>query len=126
MFHLLIVDDSPAMRRFIRRSIELSGFSVGRCLEAGDGAEALSVLRQNQIHVVLTDINMPGMDGEELIRRLAEDQQLREIPVMILSTDGTEKRMEQMLSLGVRAYVRKPFLPETLRTALEQLLGATA
>jgi two-component system, chemotaxis family, chemotaxis protein CheY len=126
MFHLLIVDDSPAMRKFIRRSVELSGFAVGRCLEAADGAEALAVLRQNHIHAVLTDINMPGMDGEQLIRRLADDRQLRQIPVMILSTDGTEKRMEQMLSLGARAYVRKPFQPETLRSALEELLEATA
>jgi two-component system chemotaxis response regulator CheY len=126
MFHLLIVDDSPAMRKFIRRSVELSGFAVGRCLEAADGVEALAVLRQNHVHVVLTDINMPGMDGEQLIRRLADDTQLRQIPVMILSTDGTEKRMEQMLSLGARAYVRKPFQPEALRSALEELLEATA
>jgi len=70
--HVLIVDDSPAMRSFIRRVLDLSGLEVGRCLEASNGEEALRLLENNWVDAVLTDINMPQMDGEEFLRRLAE------------------------------------------------------
>jgi two-component system chemotaxis response regulator CheY len=72
---------------------------------------------------VLTDINMPAMDGEELVRRLEADDLLKTVPVVIVSTDGTENRMRRMLALGARGYVKKPFLPETLREELERVLG---
>jgi len=120
---ILIVDDSPAMRAFVRRVIHLSGFEVSSCLEAGDGEEALALLRGGPVDIVLTDINMPRMDGEEFLRRLAADEGLRAIPVLVISTDGTGNRIARMLALGARGYVAKPFLPETLRAELERLLG---
>lgn len=122
-FNVLIVDDSPAMRAFVARVLNLSGFPVGRCLEASEGQEALRLLAGNSIDIVLTDINMPGMDGEQLVRRLEEDEVLRSIPVVIVSTDRTESRVHQMLTLGAKGYVKKPFLPETLRRELESVLG---
>lgn len=122
-FNVMIVDDSPAMRAFVRRVLDLSGFALGELWEAADGDEALDRLRRNWVDVILTDINMPGMNGEQFVRRLAGDELLRSIPVIVVSTDGTEHRMHQMLALGARGYVTKPFLPETLRAELEHVLG---
>ncbi|HTQ53350.1 MAG TPA: response regulator [Bryobacteraceae bacterium] len=124
-FRVLIVDDSTVMRGFIRRIMLLSGLEASAFLEAGDGNEALNVLRREWVDVVLTDINMPGMDGEELLRSLGTDELLKSVPVVVVSTDGTEKRIGRMLALGARGYVKKPFLPETLREELERVLGAT-
>ncbi|MGA2740384.1 MAG: response regulator [Bryobacteraceae bacterium] len=122
-FRVLIVDDSPVMRAFIRRIIVLSGMEGAEFLEASDGAEALDLLHAQWVDVVLTDINMPSMDGEELLRRLEADAVLKTVPVVVVSTDSTASRIRQMLSLGARGYVKKPFLPETLREELERVLG---
>lgn len=122
-FRILIVDDSPVMRAFIRRIMLVSGIEAAEFLEASDGQEALGMLRQQWVDVVLTDINMPGMDGEQFVRCLEADDLLRSVPVVVVSTDATEGRMHQMLSLGARGYVKKPFLPETLREELERVLG---
>jgi two-component system chemotaxis response regulator CheY len=122
-YRVLIVDDSPAMRTFVRRVIELSGFELSECFEASDGWQALHLLRAEWVDAILTDINMPGMDGQELLRRLREDELLRSIPAIVISTDATAHRIASMASLGARGYVTKPFLPETLRTELERTLG---
>jgi len=75
------------------------------------------------VDAILTDINMPQMDGEELVRRLSEHEVLRLIPVLVVSTDRTETRIHRMLDLGAKGYVTKPFAPETLREVLENSLG---
>jgi two-component system chemotaxis response regulator CheY len=123
--NVMIVDDSPVMRVFVRRVLDLSGLEIERCLEASNGQEALDLLKDNWVDVVLTDINMPTMDGEELLRRMAEHEILRAIPVLVVSTDRTECRIQKMLSLGAKGYVTKPFTPETLREKLEDSLGVT-
>lgn len=123
-FRVLIVDDSPAMRTFIRRVLELSGLELSGCLQASGGDQALTLLRHECVDVILTDINMPGMDGEQFVSRLEADELLRAVPVIVVSTDGTEGRIHRMLSLGARGYVTKPFLPETLREELERVLEA--
>lgn len=117
------MDDSPAMRAFVRRVIEVSGFELSSCFEAGHGGEALAILRREWVDLVLTDVNMPGMDGEEFLRRLEADELLRALPVVVVSTDATAQRMQKMLSLGARGYVTKPFSPESLRAELERTLG---
>jgi len=124
-YNVLIVDDSPAMRSFVRRVLELSGLDVGSCLEAGNGQEALNLLRDAWVDVVLTDINMPTMDGEQFVRLLEADEALRSIPVLVVSTDRTDGRVRQMMTLGAKGYVTKPFLPETLREEMERVLGVT-
>jgi len=121
--HILIVDDSSVMRAFIRRVLDLSGLEVGRCLEASNGEEALRLLEDNWVDAVLTDINMPTMDGEELLRRMSEHAVLRLIPVLVVSTDRTDGRVQKMLTLGAKGYVTKPFAPETLREELEHSLA---
>jgi chemotaxis protein CheD len=121
-YRVLIVDDSPAMRSFMRRAIGLSGVDAVT-LEAKDGRDALQTLEREWVDAILTDINMPEMDGEQMLTHLAENDLLRSVPVIVVSTDGTELRMRRMISLGARGYVRKPFLPETLREELERVLG---
>jgi len=123
-YRVLIVDDSPAMRTFVRRVLEASGFELSVCFQASNGREALEVLRKEWVDVVLTDINMPEVDGEELIRRLAADDLLQTIPVVVISTDATRSRIDRLLALGARGYIAKPFRPEELRAELERTLGA--
>jgi two-component system chemotaxis response regulator CheY len=122
-YRVLIVDDSPAMRAFVRRVMELSGFDLSACFEAGDGSEAMKVLSSEWVDAILTDINMPNMDGEEFLRRLSADEILRSIPAIVISTDATRNRMDRLATLGARGYITKPFVPEDLREALERTLG---
>jgi two-component system chemotaxis response regulator CheY len=122
-FHVMIVDDCPAMRTFIMRVIDLSGLEIGKRLQASNGQEALDTLREQQVDLILTDINMPIMNGEELLRQLDQDELLKTIPVLVVSTDGSEHRIQCMLSLNARGHLKKPFSPEALREKLKELLG---
>ncbi len=121
--NILVVDDSPVMRSFIRKAISLTGLEVGGCYEAGNGEDALRSLGEQWVDLILTDINMPEMNGEELLRRLEADELLRAIPVIVVSTDSTQGRVERLLTMGAKGYVTKPFLPETLRDEVEKVLG---
>jgi two-component system chemotaxis response regulator CheY len=123
-FRVLIVDDSPVMRTFIQRVMTASGFEVSACFQASNGEEALDLLAREWVDVVLTDINMPKMNGEELVRCM-EARELK-VPVVVISTDATEVRMAQMLSLGAQGYIKKPFAPEMLREELERVLGGAS
>jgi two-component system chemotaxis response regulator CheY len=125
-FNVLIIDDSPAMRKFIRRVLALSGVEIGECLDAGDGQEALNVLQANWVDIVLTDINMPNMNGEQFMEKMAGDPLLSSIPVLVVSTDRSDARMKRMLGLGAKDYLTKPFLPEQLGGVLGKLLGGRA
>jgi two-component system, chemotaxis family, chemotaxis protein CheY len=122
-FTVLIVDDSPAMRSFVKRVLELSGFEMGTCFEAGNGSEALELLKNEWVDVILTDINMPVMNGEEFVQNLSAHESFHSIPVLVISTDRTDDRVRQMISLGAKGYVKKPFQPEELREELERVLG---
>jgi two-component system chemotaxis response regulator CheY len=122
-FNILIVDDSPAMRRVVRRVVDISGVDIGTFLEAGNGLEALAVLRAEWVDLVMTDINMPEMDGEELLLEVRRDPALAGIPVLVVSTDRSEGRAKQMILLGADGYVSKPFLPATLSQEMHRLLG---
>jgi two-component system chemotaxis response regulator CheY len=124
----MIVDDSPVMRAFVRRTVEVAGLQVSSCLEASNGREALSKLRDGirghdwkPVDLILTDINMPVMDGEGLLEELKKDPRLRPIPVVVVSTDSTEQRVGDLLRLGAHDYVRKPFPPEKLSEVLAQI-----
>jgi two-component system, chemotaxis family, chemotaxis protein CheY len=121
--NILIVDYSPVMRVFHRNVVQLTGLPVGEYCEAGDGEAALEALRERWMDLVLTDINMPRMNGEEFVRQLERDQMLRDIPVIVVSTDASRERMDRMIKLGARGYISKPFLPETLRDEVEKILG---
>jgi two-component system chemotaxis response regulator CheY len=120
-FQVLIVDDSPVMRTFIQRVMKSSGFEASAYFQASHGGEALEVLARQQVDVVLTDINMPIMNGEELLKAI--HSQGIQVPVVVISTDATEIRVRQMVALGASGYVTKPFSPEFLREELERVLG---
>jgi two-component system chemotaxis response regulator CheY len=118
----MIVDDSRSMRAFVRRVMDLSGFEVDSCLNAANGSEALALLSQERVDVILTDINMPEMNGEDFVRQMGQRDEFRSIPVVVVSTDGTENRIRRLLALGAKGYVVKPFSPEALRAELERVL----
>jgi two-component system chemotaxis response regulator CheY len=122
-FNILIVDDSPAMRRVVRRVVDLSGFDVGKYLEAGDGVQALAVLRSEWVDLIVTDINMPVMDGEQLLLAVRGDALLAQIPVLVVSTDQSSARITDMLAHGANGYISKPFMPAALSEQLALLLG---
>jgi two-component system chemotaxis response regulator CheY len=121
-YSILIVDDSPAMCAMIGRILDLSGLEIAERRYAHDGEDALAQLQAHPADLVLTDINMPRMDGEEFMRRLGTDSALGSVPVVVVSTDGTAIRRRRMLALGARGYLVKPFQPEALRLELERVL----
>lgn len=122
---LLIIDDSPAMRWFLRRVIRLAGWESVAVLEASDGREAFALLREHPVDLILADINMPNMNGEEFLRKIAADEKLRRVPVVIVSADASEVRTRQMLALGARRCLRKPISPEAFRQELEDVLDTS-
>lgn len=111
-YNILVVDDSRTTRAVIARTLNLTEIPIGKLYEAEDGQEALDVLKNNWIDLVLTDINMPVKDGVEMIDKMSEDELLRDVPVIIISTEGGKTRIEVMRAKGVQAYLRKPFVPE--------------
>jgi two-component system, chemotaxis family, chemotaxis protein CheY len=115
---ILIADDSSMMRALIKRVVRLTNVPVEEILEARDGAEALSLLSSNDVQLLFTDINMPGMNGTELLRRLANDDRWRRLTRVVISTDGSTARREEVAELSVRCYLKKPFSPEVLRDVL--------
>jgi two-component system chemotaxis response regulator CheY len=123
---MLVVDDSPVTRKMVRRALGLCGLEVGEVYEAGDGAEALDKLGQHHVDLVLADINMPVMNGIELVERLSTDPDLCGVPVVIVATPMSQDRVEFVLDKGARAYLAKPFRPEALRDVVVQILGSTA
>jgi two-component system chemotaxis response regulator CheY len=125
-FRVLIVDDSPSMRNMIRRVITLSGLDAGAYLEAGDGLEALEILSREWVDVILTDINMPRMDGEQFVRQLSESGITKTVPVIVVSTDATTLRRKHLDALGAKGYLTKPFLPEALRDEIERVMGVAS
>lgn len=124
--NILVVDDSGTMRGMIKRTLEISGLDVAEVFEAANGIEALAQMGAHAVSVVLLDINMPVMNGLQLLERIHDDPRLRDIPVIIASTDGSETRIRALLQAGARGYVRKPFRPEQLRDVLAPIVGARA
>lgn len=121
--NVLVVDDSATIRSIMRKTIAMIGLDVGEIYEASNGIEALASLADCEVAVVLVDINMPTMNGLQLLTRMKQNQRLRDIPIVIASTEGSAQRIEQLTKLGVSGYVRKPFQPEQLRDVLKPLLG---
>jgi two-component system chemotaxis response regulator CheY len=124
-FNVLIVDDSNAMRAVIRKIIAMSGFKMDQCLNAGNGREALEALAHEWVDVIISDINMPEMNGLELLARLKRDDLYREIPVIMISTEGSDERMREAMACGAQGFIKKPFLPEELRKKLYEIIGVS-
>jgi two-component system chemotaxis response regulator CheY len=124
-YKLLIVDDSLSMRLIIKKMVEMSDFEAELFLQAGSGQEALKVLAENQVDLVLSDINMPEMSGIELLAKIKGDPSLSAIPVIMISTEGSEERQKEARELGASGYLQKPFQPEEVGTVLEEVIGGS-
>lgn len=122
-FNVLIVDDSLSMRSVIKKTIRVSGFKVGEYFEAADGKEALKILADAWVDLVLTDINMPNMNGLELIAEMNNDQILSSIPVVMVTTEGSEKSVQKSMEMGAKGYIKKPFQPEDIKRILNSIMG---
>ena len=117
---VLIVDDSAAIRKILGRALTQADIPIGRVFEASDGREALDHLHANPVGLVLSDINMPNMDGIELLGRIRAEYQ--HIPVVMVTTEGSQARVMQAIELGASGYVRKPFTADQIREKLAGLL----
>jgi two-component system, chemotaxis family, chemotaxis protein CheY len=122
----LIVDDSSVMRKIIERSLRQAGLGFTAVLEAGNGAEALTLLAGNRVELILCDINMPVMNGIELVKQLSTVENARGVPIVMITTEGSESQVVQALSAGARGYIRKPFTAEQLKEQVLPLLGVHA
>ncbi len=119
----LIVDDSSVMRKIVERSLRQSGLDLGEVFEAANGAEGLAVIAGNHVDLILSDINMPVMDGLEFVRRLQTMEEARGVPVVMITTEGSESNVVQALSLGATGYIRKPFTPDQVKEHVIPVLG---
>ena len=111
----LIVDDSSVMRKIVERSLRQAGIDLIKVFEAGNGAEALVILQENTVDLILCDINMPVMDGLEFIKQLPGVANAKGVPVVMITTEGSESHVVEALSHGARGYIRKPFTPEQVK-----------
>jgi two-component system, chemotaxis family, chemotaxis protein CheY len=122
-FNVLIVDDSNAMRAVIKKIITMSGFQMDQCLDAANGKEAMDVLSQNWVDVIISDINMPVVNGLEMLDQLQKSDTLKEIPVIMVTTEGSSERMQEAYKRGAKGFIKKPFLPDDIRKILYQVIG---
>lgn len=120
---VLIVDDSVTIRQMVKKTLDIAGLNVGEVYEASNGIEALAQLNDHPVAVMLVDINMPTMNGIQLLTRMRGNRKLKDIPIVIVSTEGSQQRIAELESIGAFGYVRKPFHPEQLRDVLKPILG---
>ena len=118
----LIVDDSSVMRKIVERSIRQAGIDLAEVREAANGAEGLGALQDSGVDLILCDINMPVMDGLEFLRQLQTLEHAKGVPVVMITTEGSESHVVQALSAGARGYIRKPFTPEQVKEHVVPLL----
>jgi len=119
----LIVDDSSVMRKIVERSLRQAGVEFAAVLEAGNGSDALDVLREKRVDLVLSDINMPVMDGLQFVEKMQDLPQAKGIPVIMITTEASESHVVKALSCGARGYIRKPFTPDEVKEHVLPVLG---
>lgn len=121
--NVLIVDDSPLLRKAIKKVVKLAGISEDHIHEAGNGQEALELLETIWIDLVLLDLNMPVMDGEQFARELRSKPDLNDVAVVVVSTESNQDRLKRLRELGVVEALHKPFEPEDLCRLVSKVLG---
>lgn len=120
--NILIVDDSKTVRAVICKTLAIAGIGTKALYEAENGSVGLQILHEHAVDLVFTDINMPVMNGIEMVEQMRSDRLLDGVPVIVVSTEGSTTRIEELKRKGVCAYIRKPFCPETVRNAVEDVL----
>ncbi len=116
----MIVDDSAAIRKILHRVLVQAEVPLGKVHEASDGAEGLEKLKTETVGLILSDINMPNMDGIEFLTRLKANDAFKSVPVLMVTTEGSQAKVMQALSLGAAGYVKKPFTAEQIK---EKVMG---
>lgn len=120
----LIVDDSSVMRKIVERALRQAGLDAMKVQEAGNGAEGLEMLRASTFDLILSDINMPSIDGLEFVRQIKIQNLAPGVPVVMITTESSEEHVKQAIAAGARAYIRKPFTPEQVKERVLPLLAA--
>jgi two-component system chemotaxis response regulator CheY len=123
---ILVVDDSAAIRKILTRVLRQTGMAIQTIHEAGDGQDALAVMALHRIDLVLSDINMPKMDGLQLLASLKASPQWQKIPVVMITTEGGETKVAEAVRLGAAGYVRKPFTADQIKEKLVGILESAA
>ena len=121
---VLVIDDSALMRSMVIKTLRLSGLPMREVHQAGNGEEGLQVLERSWIDLIVVDINMPQMNGEEFINRLHEDPAIGHLPILVISSESSEARIKRLEEKGVR-FVHKPFTPEMVGAAAREIMGVT-
>jgi two-component system, chemotaxis family, chemotaxis protein CheY len=124
--NILIVDDSATMRALLHRVVGLADLPIGTIYQAPNGLEALKILETCSVQAVFTDLNMPVMNGMQLLREMAKRDSWKDLLRIIISTDGSKLRRDEARELNVNLYVEKPFRPEVVRDVLCQIASADA
>lgn len=117
---VLIVDDSAAIRKILHRVLVQADVPLGKVVEAGDGLEALEALKSNKVGLILSDINMPNMDGLQFLSAVKATAGIKDVPVIMVTTEGGSSKVMEAVNLGAVGYVRKPFTAEQIK---EKLIG---
>jgi len=120
----LIVDDSSVMRKIVERSLRQAGLDELVVREAGSGMEGLEALGTQQFDLILSDINMPSMDGLEFVRQIRERKLAPGVPVVMITTESSEEHVKQAIQAGARGYIRKPFTAEQVKERVLPLVAA--
>jgi two-component system chemotaxis response regulator CheY len=121
---ILVVDDSAMMRKIVLRTLKTAGVEFDTVLEAGDGSEALTLLRANKVELIMCDINMPVMSGLELLLKIKEEKLAEGVPIVMVTTEGSESQVRSAILAGARGYIRKPFTVEHIENNVKPLLAA--
>jgi two-component system, chemotaxis family, chemotaxis protein CheY len=119
---VLVVDDSAAIRKILQRVLRQTGMAIRTIHEAGDGQEALEVMTAHKVQLVLTDINMPKMDGLQFLASLKASPEWKQVPVVMITTEGGESKVGEAVKLGAAGYVRKPFTADQIKEKLAGIL----
>lgn len=122
--NILIVDDSAAIRKILQRVLGQANLAMTNVYEASDGIEALAVLKANKVNLILSDINMPRMDGLQLLSEIRTVEEWKSVPVVMITTEGSHAKVMEAVQLGASGYVRKPFTPDQIKEKLAGLLPA--
>jgi two-component system chemotaxis response regulator CheY len=110
------------MRKIVERALRQAGLDLGEVLEAANGAEALVEVQKGSLDIILSDINMPVMDGLEFLKSLPGIEAAKGVPVIMITTEGSEARVVEALTAGAKGYLRKPFTPEQVKERVSPLL----
>ncbi|MFN7994708.1 MAG: response regulator [Bryobacteraceae bacterium] len=120
--NILIVDDSTAIRKILIRVLRQTELPIGEVFEARDGLEALEIVKAQSLNLVLSDINMPNMDGLAFLSAIRSIEQCQKVPVIMITTEGSEEKVAQAIRLGSAAYIRKPFTAEQIQEKVGAIL----